>query len=28
VQPTAEENSTKKSFLEENSQAARKVKVA
>jgi len=28
VQPTAEENETKKSFLEENSQAPRKVKIA
>ena len=28
VQPTAQENETKKSFLEENSQAPRKVKVA
>jgi len=28
VQPTAAENETKKSFLEENSQAARKVKIA
>ncbi|HEY6214662.1 MAG TPA: molybdopterin-dependent oxidoreductase [Vicinamibacterales bacterium] len=28
VQPTAQENETKKSFLEENSQASRKVKIA
>jgi hypothetical protein len=28
VQPTAQENETKKSFLEENSQAPRKIKIA
>jgi len=28
VQPTAQENETKKSFLEENTQAPRKVKIA
>ena len=28
VQPTAQDNESKKSFLEENSQAARKLKIA